>query len=99
MNVNQAAADKWKNYPKTYAGAKAALSESGGCACVVCGRKHLVLPITRPPSDNWRVHCNHCGSEVPLAVVMNLKAWRVLASYHNRHNERLCREQGGKDSQ
>ena len=32
--------------------------------CIVCGSK-LLLPIWRGHPDNKKIHCNHCGSEIP----------------------------------
>lgn len=46
--------------------------------CVLCQSK-LLVAIKRPPIDAFRVHCNHCGSEVPIAVMINRAAWTITA--------------------
>lgn len=64
---------KWRNVPTTKRQAERAVE---GKLCLVCGSP-LLLPIIRPPIDVWKVHCNHCGTEMPIAVLLNRKAWKV----------------------
>ena len=85
MNTRQAVALKWKNVPKTFVSAKAALARLPCSACVVCNSR-LLLVIIRPPATDWRIHCNHCGAEVGFHAVINRKAWRTVANWSNRQN-------------
>ena len=47
--------------------------------CIVCGSR-LMLQIWRGHPDNKKIHCNGCGSEIPLWL----------------HKERQCQECGGE---
>ncbi len=60
----------WIGSPKTFHQAKMAVI---GKYCIVCGCPAL-LAILRPPIPNWLVHCNHCSTEMPIAVLLNRKA-------------------------
>ena len=66
---------KWKGAPKSHLEAGVALTDR---KCPMC-RSDMLLSIIRPPSETWRAHCNHCGSEFPIAVILNREAWRLTA--------------------
>ena len=101
MTIQQAIQSKWNDVPMTKEEAEAALKRQP--CCLACGSQ-MLLPLVRPPIDTvrrfsapsvhvWRAHCNHCGSEVPIAVMLNNEAWRVTAQeewqmeawWRNRH--------------
>jgi len=63
---------KWKNAPKNKDEAK---QIAFGKHCLTCGSDMLVYFI-RPPIDVWKVHCNHCATEMPIAVLINRQAWK-----------------------
>lgn len=67
---------RWRNTPRCFEEAKDALENAG--PCLACGAR-LLLPIVRPPVEIWKAHCNHCGSEVPLAVMLNREHWQKSA--------------------
>lgn len=64
---------KWRSEPHNQHEAEMALI---GKHCIVCGSP-MLLPIIRPPIDQWKVHCNHCATEMPIAVLINRKAWKI----------------------
>lgn len=66
---------KFRGAPESYPQAKARLRGKG---CPLCG-SHLLLPIMSEPAIVWKAHCNHCGSEVPIVVLLNRDAWRKTA--------------------
>lgn len=68
---------KWKGNPKDFDQAKTALI---GKCCIVCGSP-LILAIIRPPIPEWKMHCNHCGTEMNIAVLLNRKAWKADSHY------------------
>jgi len=90
MTIQQAIQGKWDDVPTTKEEAEAALKRQP--FCLACGSQ-MLIPLVRPPIDAWRVHCNHCGSEIPIAVMLNNEAWRVTAQeewqmeawWRNRH--------------
>lgn len=45
--------------------------------CVACG-SDMLLTILRRPMPDWRAHCNFCGSEYPVFVLLNRGAWQTL---------------------
>lgn len=63
---------KWDNSPRNLLEANKAIH---GKECPVCGCPLLLLAITRKPFPDWRVHCDHCGSEMLIAVLINREAW------------------------
>lgn len=63
---------KWRDMPKNKDEADMALL---GKRCLVCGSS-LLLATNRPPIDIWKVHCNHCATEMPIAVLLNREAWK-----------------------
>lgn len=79
MTVSDAIQQKWDNTPLTLAQAKVVLERSDCSACLACGSR-MILPIYRPPIEAYLAHCNHCGSEIPLAVMLNRSAWQVTAA-------------------
>jgi hypothetical protein len=66
--------------PEARADRQAGADSSGRCpevngrCCVVCGSA-LILPIKRAPMPHWILHCNHCGSEVPMFVADDIARW------------------------
>lgn len=64
---------KWRNAPQDKHEADMAVI---GKHCIVCGSQSL-LPIIRPPIPVWKVHCNHCATEMPIVVILNRKAWKI----------------------
>ncbi len=76
MTTRQAIAQRWGGTPVTLEAAADALKDYP--ACIACG-SHLLVAIKRPPVDAFRAHCNHCGSEIPIAVMINREAWQVTA--------------------
>lgn len=77
MTLQTALKTQWSGVPKDYQSALKAIQNAKCGRCVVCGSA-LVLPIIRPPIPQWRIHCNHCGSEIPFHAVLNREAWRKL---------------------
>jgi transcription elongation factor Elf1 len=92
MNTNEAVAKKWQDVPKTLEDAKAALALPSCSACVVCNSK-MILPVIRPPVKTWLIYCNNCGAEIGFHAVINRKAWRTLANWHNRFMARVSKAQ------
>lgn len=78
MNINQAIDNKFANNPATYKQVKESMENPPCNKCLVCGSK-LVVPILRSSLPDYRIYCNHCGSEIPMFAVINQKAWRILA--------------------
>lgn len=76
MNLQQAIATKFDNVPETAEAAREAILAYPCKGCVVCGSR-LVLSVVRVVGVY--VHCNHCGSEVPFAAVLNQEAWQITA--------------------
>ncbi len=76
MTYVTAIKSKWLDTPTIIEDAERALQRHP--ECVACGST-LLLPLLRPPIDAYRVHCNHCGSEIPMAVMLNREAWRITA--------------------
>lgn len=66
---------KWLNAPKSKSAADQAIKSKW---CPICSSK-LLLALVRPPLVDWRVHCNHCGMEVAIAVLINREAWTQIA--------------------
>jgi hypothetical protein len=64
---------KWRNAPEDIKQAEAAIV---GLQCPMC-YSPLLLPIIRPPIPVWKVHCNHCATEIPIVVLLNRVAWMV----------------------
>jgi hypothetical protein len=64
---------KWRNAPEDIKQAEAAIV---GLQCPMC-YSPLLLPINRPPIPVWKVHCNHCATEIPIVVLLNRVAWMV----------------------
>ncbi len=62
---------KWIGSSKTWSQAKMAVI---GKHCIACGSPAL-LAMLRIDTD-WLVHCNHCSTEMPIAVLLNRKAWK-----------------------
>lgn len=62
---------KWRNAPQDIKQAEAAIV---GLQCPMC-YSTLLLPIIRPPANVWKVHCNHCATEIPIVVLINRVAW------------------------
>lgn len=85
MKAEQAINKKWKDAPRTFEQAKAALSRPICSACPVCNSS-LLLAIIRPPSELWKAHCNSCGSEITIAALMNRKAWRTVTAWLKRQH-------------
>lgn len=79
MTLKAAIQQKWDGTPTTLAEAWSVLARPHCSACLACGSDMLV-PIVRPPIDAYRVHCNHCGSEIPIAVMLNQEAWKTTAN-------------------
>jgi hypothetical protein len=67
------AQNKWRNMPKSKQEAELVVA---GRRCIVCNSP-LLLPFIRPPIHVWKVHCNHCATEMPIVVLLNLEAWKV----------------------
>lgn len=63
---------KWRMSPEDKQEAEFLIA---GRKCLVCGSP-LLLPIIRPPINVWKVHCNHCATEMPIVVLINRKAWK-----------------------
>jgi len=78
MTTQEAIRSKWNNVPTTKEEAESALKRQP--CCLACGSQ-MLIPLVRPPIKAWSVHCNHCGSEIPIAVMLNNEAWRVTAEY------------------
>jgi hypothetical protein len=99
MTLKAAIQQKWDDTPVTLEQAKAVLARPACSACLACGSK-LVLPISRPPIDAYRAHCNHCGSEIPIAVMLNREAWQVTAAHdwQNTNAQPTAGAPGGKHS-
>ncbi len=76
MTKQQAIQNKWFGVPTSKSEADIFISTRPLCLC--CG-SDLLVALVRPPIDAWRVHCNYCGSEVPIAVMLNNDAWRITA--------------------
>lgn len=74
MTRIQAVRSKWSGDPKGMMAAWNVTRGRQAKPCIVCGSK-LVLPVLR--LGPWLVHCNHCGSEIPIAVMLNRQAWRI----------------------
>jgi hypothetical protein len=66
---------KWLNEPSDYSEAEKAVK---GRPCPLCAAR-MLISIIRYPLQNWRAHCNHCGSEFLIAVLLNRKAWKESA--------------------
>lgn len=64
---------KWRGYPRNKHEAEMAII---GKYCIVCGSP-MLIPVVRPPIPDWKVHCNHCGTEMLIAVLLNRKAWKI----------------------
>jgi transcription elongation factor Elf1 len=64
----------WKGQPKTADEARIALSEE---TCPICNAKMLVS-IVRQPNTDWKAHCNCCGMEVTIAVILNRAEWQTF---------------------
>jgi hypothetical protein len=82
MTVREATSRKWMGVPTSQAQAQEALLKPPCSKCAVCN-SNMVIAILRPPMTDWRIHCNHCGSEVGFHVVLQRAAWRKIAAYHN----------------
>jgi uncharacterized Zn finger protein len=68
--------DPWKNNPRSY---RDATEIKAKCPdCLAC-HSLLLTPFTRPNNPTWLFHCNHCGTEYPAVVAVNLEAWRATA--------------------
>lgn len=63
---------KWRGNPKDKHEADMAVI---GKHCIVCGYP-VLIPIVRSPVPDWKYHCNHCGAEMLIAVLLNRKAWK-----------------------
>ncbi len=74
MTLLQAIKSKFDGVPRDY---DAALELLKTRCCALCGSR-LLVAIHRHELV-WNAHCNHCGSEVPFAVLLNQKAWRLTA--------------------
>lgn len=46
-----------------------------GKRCPACNSPYL-LPLKRLPVPDWKAHCNSCGSEFLIAVILNRDAWQ-----------------------
>jgi len=64
---------KWANNPNSAHEADIAIQ---GKRCIVCNSP-LLIPFLRPPRPDFIIHCNHCGSEILAAVMLNREAWKV----------------------
>lgn len=64
---------KWNGSPETSDEAAEAIK---GKLCIICG-SNLLLELIRRPRPDWIAHCNHCGSEVMIAVMLNRVAWKL----------------------
>jgi hypothetical protein len=64
---------KWKGNPHNGPEAEMALI---GKHCIVCGST-LLIPLVRAPIPDWKLHCNNCSTEMPIAVLLNRKKWKV----------------------
>ena len=64
---------KWRDTPLTKDEAESVLVDK---CCPIC-ESNLLLPLLRPPKPDWLVHCNHCGSEMLIAVLLNQEAWKA----------------------
>ncbi len=80
MNENEAAATRFNGNPRTAGEIKTALH---GARCPVCS-SDLLIGVYRPPIPDCKAHCNHCGTELPIFVLLNQKAWRILANAARR---------------
>ena len=70
--VTENTSPKWNGTPTDKHEAEMALI---GKHCIVCGAP-MLLALIRPPRPEWLAHCNHCGTEMLIVVLLNRRVWR-----------------------
>ena len=85
MTILETIRGKWNGAPKTLKAAEK-LCKAG--SCIICNSR-LLVAFRRYHDSPWIAHCNHCASQVPLAVMLNREAWKITAKI--TFNDRECR--------
>lgn len=65
----------WENNPTNKQEAEEAIKEK---TCFFCGSPLLIVFVRKPALEHWKVHCNTCGTEIAIGVMLNANRWRAM---------------------